>query len=240
MPFSYHFLDHVAVADLAFDATGDSLQELFKGATQALMEAMADPRTIGSTWQQCLEREDAEPASLLFDWLSDLVYWKDAAGVVFSKADLSLLQESGCWTLKAVLYGEPVKSLKAGTPVGRQGSHQAFVPARLRSGALDGPCGARRMNVNTDMRVTRISDEVWEIPASEKPGMIVPARIYATPTILESMDSGVFEQVTNVACLPGIRRYALCMPDGHWGYGFPIGGSRRLMSVMESFRPHDA
>jgi tRNA-splicing ligase RtcB (3'-phosphate/5'-hydroxy nucleic acid ligase) len=30
--------------------------------------------------------------------------------------------------------------------------------------------------------------------------------------------------VTNVACLPGIRRYALCMPDGHWGYGFPIGG----------------
>ena len=38
------------------------------------------------------------------------------------------------------------------------------------------------------------------------------------------MDSGVFEQVTNVACLPGIRRYALCMPDGHWGYGFPIGG----------------
>jgi tRNA-splicing ligase RtcB len=38
------------------------------------------------------------------------------------------------------------------------------------------------------------------------------------------MDSGVFDQVTNVACLPGIRRYALCMPDGHWGYGFPIGG----------------
>jgi len=52
----------------------------------------------------------------------------------------------------------------------------------------------------------------------------VPARIYATDTILTDMDSGVFEQITNVACLPGIRRYALCMPDGHWGYGFPIGG----------------
>ena len=38
------------------------------------------------------------------------------------------------------------------------------------------------------------------------------------------MDEGVFEQVTNVACLPGIVRAALCMPDGHWGYGFPIGG----------------
>jgi len=74
------------------------------------------------------------------------------------------------------------------------------------------------------MRVSRISDEVWEIATSEKDGMLVPARIYATPSILQAMDAGVFEQVTNVACLPGIRRYALCMPDGHWGYGFPIGG----------------
>lgn len=80
------------------------------------------------------------------------------------------------------------------------------------------------MNLNTDMAVHRITDEVWEIPTSEKPGMLVPARIYATERILSAMDRGVFEQVTNVACLPGIRRYALCMPDGHWGYGFPIGG----------------
>ena len=80
------------------------------------------------------------------------------------------------------------------------------------------------MALNTHMEVTRISDEVWEIAPAEKPGMLVPARIYATRGILEAMDAGVFEQVTNVACLPGIRRYALCMPDGHWGYGFPIGG----------------
>ena len=44
------------------------------------------------------------------------------------------------------------------------------------------------------------------------------------PFLLEQMDDGVFEQVTNVACLPGIVRASLCMPDGHWGYGFPIGG----------------
>jgi tRNA-splicing ligase RtcB len=80
------------------------------------------------------------------------------------------------------------------------------------------------MKLNTSMKVNRVTDEVWEIPVTEKSGMLVPARIYATETILTSMDNGVFEQVTNVACLPGIRRYALCMPDGHWGYGFPIGG----------------
>jgi tRNA-splicing ligase RtcB (3'-phosphate/5'-hydroxy nucleic acid ligase) len=70
----------------------------------------------------------------------------------------------------------------------------------------------------------RISDTVWELPVSHKPGMLVPARIFATEKLIGGMDAGVFEQVSNVACLPGIIDYAFCMPDGHWGYGFPIGG----------------
>jgi len=54
--------------------------------------------------------------------------------------------------------------------------------------------------------------------------MLVPARVIATEELLNGMDDGVFEQITNVATLPGIVKYAMCMPDGHWGYGFPIGG----------------
>jgi tRNA-splicing ligase RtcB len=74
------------------------------------------------------------------------------------------------------------------------------------------------------MKVVPAGDCIWEIPPSEKPGMLVPARLYASADLLAQMDQGVFEQITNVACLPGIVRAALCMPDGHWGYGFPIGG----------------
>jgi tRNA-splicing ligase RtcB len=74
------------------------------------------------------------------------------------------------------------------------------------------------------VEVRRISEFVWEVPVTAKPGMRVPARIWASEVLLRGMDQGVFEQVTNVACLPGIVRAALCMPDGHWGYGFPIGG----------------
>ena len=70
----------------------------------------------------------------------------------------------------------------------------------------------------------RVDKAVWEIPTSYKKGMLVPARIYATEKLLKEMDEGVFKQVTNVACLPGIQKYSYCMPDGHWGYGFPIGG----------------
>lgn len=78
--------------------------------------------------------------------------------------------------------------------------------------------------MNIPSGIIKISDYLWEIPVSSKEGMRVPARIYATEKLLRQMDQGVFEQVTNVACLPGIIEYAFCMPDGHWGYGFPIGG----------------
>jgi len=72
--------------------------------------------------------------------------------------------------------------------------------------------------------IKKINDFVWEIPISYKEGMRVPARIYASKLLLDSMDHGVFEQAANVASLPGIQKTAFCMPDGHWGYGFPIGG----------------
>ncbi len=109
MPHSYDFLDEIAIADLACDARGDTLEELFQAATGALLEALANPATIGSTWHRAIERHDEDPADLLFDWLSDLVYWKDAAGVAFSKVDLQLHQQAnGSWRLNALLWGEPV------------------------------------------------------------------------------------------------------------------------------------
>ena len=76
--------------------------------------------------------------------------------------------------------------------------------------------------------IIRVSDTLWELPTSFKQGMRVPARIFATEKLLNQMDAGVFEQVTNVACLPGIVKHAFCMPDGHWGYGFPIGGTAAM------------
>lgn len=94
------------------------------------------------------------------------------------------------------------------------------------------PCGGSAAKVEeSGMAVVasikdfnRISDTIWEIPVTYKEGMRVPARIFATEKLLQEMDEGVIEQVTNVATLPGIVKYSYCMPDGHWGYGFPIGG----------------
>ncbi|WP_297056725.1 RtcB family protein [Thermosulfurimonas sp.] len=71
-------------------------------------------------------------------------------------------------------------------------------------------------------KLVKINDYEWEIPRQGE--MRVPGKIFASRELLEEMDEKVYEQVTNVACLPGIVRASMAMPDAHWGYGFPIGG----------------
>lgn len=73
-------------------------------------------------------------------------------------------------------------------------------------------------------KIQRVSEVVWEIPKGFRSDMRVPVRIYATERLLKEMDEMVFTQALNVSTLPGILRYSYVMPDGHSGYGFPIGG----------------
>ena len=70
--------------------------------------------------------------------------------------------------------------------------------------------------------LTRTSDVEWWIEPHAH--MRVPGILYATEALVKGMDAKVYEQVTNVATLPGIERASYAMPDAHWGYGFPIGG----------------
>jgi len=73
------------------------------------------------------------------------------------------------------------------------------------------------------MELRKINDFTWEIP-KEGP-MRVPAIIYASEKLLETVKKDqTLQQAKNVACLPGIQKYSYVMPDGHQGYGFPIGG----------------
>lgn len=73
------------------------------------------------------------------------------------------------------------------------------------------------------MRIEKIHDNLWEIPRSGK--MLVPGRVYASESLLRKIqEDKSLDQLVNVAHLPGIEKYAVAMPDIHWGYGFPIGG----------------
>jgi tRNA-splicing ligase RtcB len=70
--------------------------------------------------------------------------------------------------------------------------------------------------------LTRKSDTEWWIEPHGR--MRVPGVIYASEALVLDMDMKVYEQVQNVAELPGIEKASYAMPDAHWGYGFPIGG----------------
>ncbi len=75
------------------------------------------------------------------------------------------------------------------------------------------------------IQMKKIDENIWEIPQSFMPGMNVPGRVYADEALLEKMKlDRTLIQCANVAHLPGIYKWAITLPDGHEGYGFPIGG----------------
>jgi tRNA-splicing ligase RtcB len=72
--------------------------------------------------------------------------------------------------------------------------------------------------------VERIDDHRWRIPPDAKPGMRVPAIIFADGKLMEQIRHDLsLEQAANAAMLPGIVKAAYAMPDIHQGYGLPIG-----------------
>ncbi|MFH1590756.1 MAG: RtcB family protein [archaeon] len=82
----------------------------------------------------------------------------------------------------------------------------------------------------------QIDEVCWQI--DKKEGMHVPARVYASEKLLQFMKRDkTLQQVKNVAYLPGIYRHAIVMPDGHQGYGFPIGGVAALDAETGGISP---
>lgn len=108
MAWTVRWREDIALADAAFEVGASSVEEVFRGATQALLESLANPATVSGGWERSIERTDGDLSALLFDWLSEIVYWKDAAGVVFREAPLTLAQERDVWLLRARLIGAPV------------------------------------------------------------------------------------------------------------------------------------
>ncbi len=85
------------------------------------------------------------------------------------------------------------------------------------------------------MNVNKIEENIYEIPPKtlmtrvqgniEKFQMRVPVKIYANSYILEKIKGDrTLDQISNVACLPGIQKHAIALSDAHQGYEFCIGG----------------
>jgi len=77
----------------------------------------------------------------------------------------------------------------------------------------------------TDLQPKKIGNMEYRIEADSSLGMKVPVTIYADEVLMKKMMTDrTIKQAINVATLPGILQHAVVLPDGHEGYGFPVGG----------------
>ncbi len=107
MTQGYTFLEDRVISDLAFEATGDTPAELFQAAGLALFEGMADTGRIQPRVRKEIRLRHAQIDQLLYDWLSELIYLKDAAGLLFVEFSVQLTQSED-WSLVATVRGEPI------------------------------------------------------------------------------------------------------------------------------------
>ncbi len=78
-------------------------------------------------------------------------------------------------------------------------------------------------------RVKKINDFIFKIEKDSSKGMKVPVTIYATDNLISKMVSDrTIDQAANVSTLPGVTKNVVVLPDGHEGYGFPVGGVAAL------------
>jgi len=91
----YRYLEDVAIADLAFQAEADSLEGLFEEAAKAVMEAMANTSTLDAkgTTKISVQAENVE--DLLYKFLSQIVYLKDAEAILFKEIRVSIAKDGG-------------------------------------------------------------------------------------------------------------------------------------------------
>jgi SHS2 domain-containing protein len=108
MPFK--FIEDVAIADVAFEATGKDLNELFKSAAQAVIESMANTKTIKPTIKKEIKKKAKKIEELLFEFLEEIVYLKDKDAIVFHDVDVKVDEKK--MTVNAVLRGDAIQPEK--------------------------------------------------------------------------------------------------------------------------------
>jgi SHS2 domain-containing protein len=103
----YRFLEDTAIADIAFEATGKSLEELFQSAADAVINVMiSDINTIALKESRSFQEKNAEIDLLLFDFLQEVIFYKDSKQLLLRAQKVNIQRVEGEYQLSAVLKGE--------------------------------------------------------------------------------------------------------------------------------------
>lgn len=103
----YKFLPDIATADIAFEAHGENLNELFEACAEAVFASMADLKTIQSLTEREISLSSDTIEKLLYDFLSELVFLKDSEAMVFSEFEVKIEKDKN-YSLTAKIKGETI------------------------------------------------------------------------------------------------------------------------------------
>lgn len=109
----YRSLDDIAIADAAFEAWGDSIADMLRAAADALLGVMiAEPASVKPDVRREFRVEDERPDMLLFGFLQELIYYKDAEQLLLRVEKIDVDRRGERWIALAHASGEPIDPLK--------------------------------------------------------------------------------------------------------------------------------
>jgi SHS2 domain-containing protein len=107
---SYTFIDHTA--DVLFTAQAETLEELFSQCGLAVEETQVELKTIQADKILTITGKNKNIERLLFDFLDDLVFHKDADLLIFNKFEITIKKRAGVYNLNCVAHGEKLDHKK--------------------------------------------------------------------------------------------------------------------------------
>ncbi|MBN1766619.1 MAG: archease [Sedimentisphaerales bacterium] len=103
----YEYLDDIARGDVAFEATGGSVEEMFEAAATATMNVMVgDLNSIAEKEQVVLSLDENSIEMLLFQFLQELIFYKDARSLLLKVKEISIREEGNSYHLQSTAVGE--------------------------------------------------------------------------------------------------------------------------------------
>ena len=103
----YHYLEEIGTADIAFEATGRDLAELFRDAADATTNVMIDNiEAIQPRETRRIELSNEQLDMLLFDFLQELIFLKDAERLLLRIREVQITKRDENYFLKATVEGE--------------------------------------------------------------------------------------------------------------------------------------
>jgi SHS2 domain-containing protein len=109
----YHYLEEIGTADIAFEATGRDLPELYAAAADAMMNVMIDNLdAIEPRETRQIELSNDKIEMLLFDFLQELIYFKDAKRLLLRVREAQIVQKDEVYFLRAKVAGERLDDVR--------------------------------------------------------------------------------------------------------------------------------